>query len=81
MSLVSHAFNAAVVGMILAPLSVADDPTGVSTNPEPTTTIPRLEVRVAQVPSGLKMRRTSRGNLMVAAEPNTFRPPIIPPRT
>ena len=30
MSLVSHAFNAAVVGMILAPISVADDSAGVS---------------------------------------------------
>jgi hypothetical protein len=57
MSLVSHAFNAAVVGMILAPLSVADDSSGVSTNPEPATTIPRLEDRLGQVPLGLKMRR------------------------
>ena len=57
MSLVSHAFNAAVVGMILAPLSVADDPSGVSTDPERATTIPRLDVRLGQVPLGLKMRR------------------------
>ena len=45
--------NAAAVGMILAPLSLADDPSGVSTNPEPATTIPRLKVRLGQVPLGL----------------------------
>ncbi len=58
MSLVSHAFNAAIVGMILAPFSVAGDSSGVSTNPAPATPVPRLDVRLGQVPPGLKMRRT-----------------------
>jgi hypothetical protein len=57
MGLVPHAFNAAVVGMFLAPLSVADDSSGVSTNPVQATIIPRLEVRLGQVPLGLEMRR------------------------
>ena len=57
MSLVSHAFNAAVVGIILASLSVADDSSGFSTNLAPANTFPRLEVRLGQVPPGLKMRR------------------------
>ena len=57
MSLVSRAFNAVVVVMILAPISVADDRSGVSANPELATTIPRLDIRPGQVPLGLKMRR------------------------
>ena len=57
MSLVSHAFNAAVAAMILAPLSVADDSSGVVTHPEPATIVPRLEVRAGHVPLSLKMRR------------------------
>ena len=60
MSLISHAFDAAVVGMILAPLSVADDSSGVSTNPE-STTIPRLDVRLEQVPPGLKCAGPTNG--------------------
>jgi pimeloyl-ACP methyl ester carboxylesterase len=57
MSLVSRAFYAAVVVVILAPISMADDPSGVSANPELATIIPRLEVRLGQVPPVLKMRR------------------------
>ena len=39
MRLSSHAFNTVVGGMILAPLSVANDPSGASTNPGQATTI------------------------------------------
>jgi pimeloyl-ACP methyl ester carboxylesterase len=66
MSLVSHVFNAAIVGMILAPLSVADGPSGVSTNQEQATTVLRLDAHLGQVPLGLKMRRPyERGKIPV----------------
>ena len=57
MSLVSRAWSAAVVVVILAPISMADDPPEVSTEPEKATTTSRSDVCLGPVPPGLKMRR------------------------
>ena len=57
MSLVSRAWRAVVLVMILAPMSMAGDSPEVSTEPQKATTTPRLDVRLEPVPSGLKMRR------------------------
>ncbi len=57
MSLVSRAFNAAIVVVILAPTSMADDPPAAATKLELGPTIPRCVVHPGQVPLGLKMRR------------------------
>ena len=57
MSLVSRAWSAVVVVMILAPMSMAGDPPEVATKSELGPTTPRCDVRPGQVPSGLKMRR------------------------
>ena len=55
MSLVSRAFKAAVV-VILVPISMADDPPEVATKSEPAPTIPRRVVRPGWVLQALKMR-------------------------
>ena len=52
MSLVSRAWSAAVVVVILAPMSMADDPPEVATKSELGPTIPRCVVRPGQVPPG-----------------------------
>ena len=52
MSLVSRACNAAVVAVILAPISMADSPTEVATKSEPAQTSPRCVVRPGEVPQG-----------------------------
>jgi pimeloyl-ACP methyl ester carboxylesterase len=56
MSLVSHAFNAVVAAMILAPFSLADGSSTVSNNPAPPTNLSRFEIRPGQVIQPLKMR-------------------------